>query len=109
MSYKAITTRVVSVEPGKVENVLPTGNVMVDSEPLSLVEGCDRDVNSVVVSLESGPNQTMTDHALNIGSARVLMVDLIGALIAAGDPIALTLRDSMPHSIDDIPAEYRRK
>jgi len=105
--YKAITTRVISVEPGRVKCILPSGNVKVDSESLNLVGDIDKTRNCVVVSLESGPNQTSTDHALNIGSARDLMVDLIGSLIAAGDPIALTLSDLMPQSVDDIPAEYR--
>lgn len=107
--YKAITTRMISVEPGKVRQILPTGNVKVDSEPLHLVEGIDRGKNCVVVSLESGPNQTITDHALNLQTARDLMVDLIGAMVAVGDPIALTLRDRLPHSVEDIPLEYRRR
>lgn len=108
-NYKAITTRPVSVEPGRVKRILPTGNVRVESEPLSVIEDVDTSRNCVIMSLESGPNQTLTDHALNKDAARNLMLDLLGALVAVGDPIALTMRDSMPLSVDDIPVEYRRE
>jgi len=105
--FKAIRTSVVNVEPGRVLQIFPNKNVCVDTESLSSVRDCDKGRNCVVLSLESGPNSTLTDHVLTNKTACDLLIDLIGSLSALGNPIALTLRDFLPTSIDDIPMEYR--
>jgi hypothetical protein len=107
--YKAIRTSVVSVESGKVLQVFPNKNVIVETEAFGTIKGIDKSKNCIVLSLESGPNSSITEHALNKNEAIGLLLDLIGSLSAMGDPIALMLKDSLPNSIDDIPMEYRHE
>lgn len=104
--YKAISTTVLSVEPG---NIIHSGtsNVEVKTEPLSTIKKVDRRRDCVVISLSSGPNGSITDHVLNINNAEDLFIGLLGSLCAVANPIALTLRDSLPLTIEDIPLEYR--
>jgi hypothetical protein len=107
MNYKGITTRVVSVEPGRVVGVHPNKNVSVETQPLSMVDGIDLDRNCVVVSLESGPGQSTTDHAFNLDESEDLLLGLIAGLSAVGNPLALMIADRFPSSYDEIPEEYR--
>jgi hypothetical protein len=104
--YKAIKTSVLSVEPGRV--IKDNDNtITVSSEPLSTIHKIDKKKDCVVLSLASGPNGSITDHVLDINNAEDLFIGLLGALCAAANPIALTLRDSLPLRIEDIPIEYR--
>jgi hypothetical protein len=105
--YKAIRTSVLSVEPGKVVKIFPNKNISVETEPVNAIKEVDRTRNCVVLSLDSGPNSTITEHALSKKASVELLLDLIGALSTMGEPISSTLRDSLPRSIDDIPMEYR--
>jgi predicted nucleic acid-binding protein len=103
--YRAIRTSIVSVEPGKVLKVFPNKNASVETEPLTMLGRGNK--NCVVLSLESGPNSTLTDHVLCREHACNLLLDLMGALCVLGNPIALMLKDNLPTSIDDIPIKYR--
>ena len=105
--FKALKTNLLSVEPGRIIKVFPTSNVTVESEPLSQIKFIDKGKDCVVVSFVSCPNNTMTDHALDESTSVDLFLSLIGALCAIGNPVALTLRDRLPQSLEDIPAEYR--
>ena len=104
--YKAIKTSILSVEPGK---VIKDGSksVVVQSESLSTIHEVDKRRNCVVMSLASGPNNSITDHVLDINNAEDLFIGLLGCLCATANPVALTLRDCLPLKIDDIPLEYR--
>lgn len=100
--FKAIRSSVVSVEPGKVVQVFPTKNCLVESEPLSQIGDIDKKRDCIVVSLESGPNNTIIDYVFNIEGSQDLLLLLMGSLCATGDPLALTLRDALPKSIEDL-------
>jgi len=93
MKFKAFATKVVSVEPGRAET--RGGRVFVEAEPLSTIEDVEQGRNCVVVSLESGPQGTITDHAFNRQQARALLVGLVGSLNASGDPFARKVTKGM--------------
>ena len=105
--YKAIATRMVSVEPGKVTRAHPNKNVSVQTESLGMMEGFDPNFNCIVASFESGPEGTLTEHAFKWHEAEHLLLDLVGSLAACGHPLALMMADQMPNSIEEIPEEYR--
>jgi len=92
MRFKAFATKVVSVEPGQSET--SGGRVFVESESLSTIEDVDK-MNCVVVSLESGLQGTITDHALNKQQAHILLIGLLGSLNASGDPFARKITKGM--------------
>lgn len=98
--FNAIPTQLVNVEPGKVCST-KGGTAQVESESYRILTEPMTDANCIVVSLQSGPNGTMTDHALNISNARQLFGDLLGSLTAIGDPLGIMLtaflRQHTPH------------
>jgi hypothetical protein len=98
---------VLSVEPGRVLEVFPNKNISVETEPINAIKEVDKTRNCIILSLSSGPNSTIIEHALSKKSGVDLLLDLIGSLCAMGEPISLTLRDNLPRSVDDIPVEYR--
>jgi hypothetical protein len=67
--YKAITTKLVGVEPGKVTKIHPNKNVSVITESPFMIEKIDPTNDCVVATFESGPEGTMTEHAFNMNEA----------------------------------------
>ena len=102
MKYRALKTKVVGIEPGRIVENHSNGSIQVETEPLSCVDSVDTEKDTVVITLESGSTSTFSEHAICKRSARNLMLDLMASLMAMGDPVALSLWNNLPESEDDL-------